>query len=154
MPKIILTRGIQGSGKSTWARKWVEENPTHRVRWNNDDFRRMLGPYWIPERENLVSMGLSDFLNKAMLLGYDIVIDNMNLSPKHWKFVQNQICNFNNEIACRNLEKSYILEFRDFLDISLEECIKRDSKRENPIGKEVITETYNKYKNVIEKIKR
>lgn len=154
MPKIILTRGIQGSGKSTWAKKWVEENPTHRVRWNNDDFRRMLGPYWILERENLVSVGLSDFLNKAMLFGYDIVIDNMNLSPKHWEFVQNQICNFNNEIACRNLEKSYILEFRDFLDISLEECIKRDSKRENPIGKEVITNTYNKYKDVIEKIKR
>lgn len=154
MPKIILTRGIQGSGKSTWAKKWVEENPTHRVRWNNDDFRRMLGPYWIPERENLVSVGLSDFLNKAMLFGYDIVIDNMNLSPKHWEFVQNQICNFNNEIACRNLEKSYILEFRDFLDISLEECIKRDSKRENPIGKEIITNTYNKHKDVIEKIKR
>ena len=27
MPKIILTRGIQGSGKSTWAKKWVEEDP-------------------------------------------------------------------------------------------------------------------------------
>lgn len=154
MLKIILTRGIQGSGKSTWAKKWVEEDPTHRVRWNNDDFRRMLGPYWIPARESLVSAGLSDFLNKAMLLGYDIVIDNMNLSPKHWDFIQNRICNFNNENACRNLEKSYTLEFRDFLDTSLEECIKRDSKRENPIGKEVIIETYNKYKDVIEKIKR
>ena len=50
MPKIILTRGIQGSGKSTWAKKWVEEDPEHRVRWNNDDFRKRLGPYWIPER--------------------------------------------------------------------------------------------------------
>lgn len=27
MSKIILTRGIQGSGKSTWAKKWVEEDP-------------------------------------------------------------------------------------------------------------------------------
>lgn len=87
MPKIILTRGIQGSGKSTWAKKWVEEDPTHRVRWNNDDYRKMLGPYWIPERENLVSAGKSDFLNKAMTLGYDIVIDNMNLNPKYWKYI-------------------------------------------------------------------
>lgn len=38
MPKIILTRGIQGSGKTTWAKKWTEEDPEHRVRWNNDDF--------------------------------------------------------------------------------------------------------------------
>ena len=29
MPKIILCRGIQGSGKSTWARKWVLEDPEH-----------------------------------------------------------------------------------------------------------------------------
>ena len=54
MPKIILTRGIQCSGKSTWTKKWVEEDPTHRVRWNNDDFRGMMGPYWIPEREELI----------------------------------------------------------------------------------------------------
>ena len=80
MPKIILTRGIQGSGKSTWAKKWVEEDPTHRVRWNNDDFRRMLGPYWIPEREYLVTESRSEFLSRAMLFGYDIVIDNMNLN--------------------------------------------------------------------------
>ena len=25
--KLILTRGIQGSGKTTWARQWVEEDP-------------------------------------------------------------------------------------------------------------------------------
>lgn len=41
--KIILTRGIQGSGKSTWAKKWCEEEPLKRIRWNNDDFRRMMG---------------------------------------------------------------------------------------------------------------
>ena len=25
MPKIILCRGIQGSGKTTWAKQWVLE---------------------------------------------------------------------------------------------------------------------------------
>ena len=50
MPKFIILQGIQGSGKSTFAKKWVEEDPIHRVRWNNDDCRRMCGPYWIPER--------------------------------------------------------------------------------------------------------
>lgn len=151
MPKIILTRGIQGSGKSTWAKKWVEEDPKHRARWNNDDFRRMLGPYWVPERENLVCTGMSDFLNKAMLFGYDIVIDNMNLSQKHWDFVQNRIDNFNNDGFSKVLEESYTLEFKDFFDVSLEECIERDSKRENPIGKEVIINTYYKYRGLIEK---
>ena len=43
MSKIILCRGIQGSGKTTWAKQWVLEDPEHRVRFNNDDIRNMLG---------------------------------------------------------------------------------------------------------------
>ena len=76
MPKIILCRGIQGSGKTTWAKKWAEEDPEHRVRWNNDDFRRMLGKYWVPKREVIVSSTELHFINDVMCYGYDIVIDN------------------------------------------------------------------------------
>lgn len=154
MPKIILTRGIQGSGKSTWAKKWVEEDPTHRVRWNNDEFRRMLGPYWAPEREHLVSESRLAFLSYAMLFGYDIVIDNMNLNDWNWGDVQRKIDNFNGCCFGLKPKKRYTLEFKDFFDVSLEECIERDSKRENPIGKKVITETYNKNKDIIEKLKK
>ena len=31
MPKIILCRGIPGSGKSVWSKKWVLEDSEHRV---------------------------------------------------------------------------------------------------------------------------
>ena len=84
--KLILTRGIQGSGKSTWAKAWVEEDSDHRIRFNNDDVRNMLGPYWIPNRENLVSEIKKQTIVNAMRLGYDIVIDNMNLNPKEIKY--------------------------------------------------------------------
>lgn len=154
MPKIILTRGIQGSGKSTWAKKWVEEDPIQRVRWNNDDFRRMLGPYWAPEREHLVSMSRLDFISYAMLFGYDIVIDNMNLNDWNWNDVQRKIDHFNGSCFGLKPKKRYTLEFKDFFDVSLEECIERDSKRENPIGEKVITKTYDKYKDIIEKLKK
>ena len=30
MPKIILCRGIQGSGKTTWAKQWALEDSEHR----------------------------------------------------------------------------------------------------------------------------
>lgn len=36
---LIICRGIQGSGKSTWAKQWCHEDPEHRVRFNNDDIR-------------------------------------------------------------------------------------------------------------------
>ena len=56
MPKIILCRGIQSSGKSVWAKAWALKDSEHRVRFNNDDIRNMLGEYWVPKREWLVEM--------------------------------------------------------------------------------------------------
>lgn len=46
MHKIILTVGIPASGKSTWAKQWVLEDPEHRIRFNQDDIRNMFGKYW------------------------------------------------------------------------------------------------------------
>lgn len=77
MAKIVSCKGIQGSGKTAWARQWVLEDPEHRVRFN--------------------------------------------------------------------------LEYKDFF-IPLEVCIERDSKRENPIGEEVIRKTYERYKSIIENV--
>lgn len=53
---LIICRGIQGSGKSTWAKQWCHEDPEHRVRFNNDDVRNMLGDYWVPSRENIETL--------------------------------------------------------------------------------------------------
>lgn len=41
MPKLIVIRGLQGSGKSTAARHWVAADPTRRVRVNVDGLRTM-----------------------------------------------------------------------------------------------------------------
>lgn len=40
--QLIICRGIQGSGESTWAKQWCHEDPEHRIRFNNDDIRNML----------------------------------------------------------------------------------------------------------------
>ena len=154
MRKIILCRGIQGSGKSTWSKQWVLEDPEHRVRFNNDDIRNMLGKYWVPSREKLVLNLKKLFIMSSMRAGYDIVIDNMNLNPKEVDFYKTCV-----EIHNQTVEElgkgykldlqEYELEFKDFF-IPLQECIERDSKRPNPIGEEVIKKTYEKYKDIIE----
>lgn len=112
-----------------------------------------MGPYWIPEREELIHRIMKEAIDNAMLFGYDIVIDNMNLNPKHWNYTQSRIYDFNHDCHIVSSEKQYTLEFKDFFDVSLEECIERDSKRENPIGEKVITETYDRYKDIIKKLK-
>ena len=157
MPKIILCRGIQGSGKTTWAKQWVLDDPEHRVRFNNDDIRNMLGKYWVPSREQLVSGLKVQFVRISMIMCYDIVIDNMNLNPKEVEFYKtfiethNQIVNKLDKETKLSFKDDYKykLEFKDFF-IPLQECIDRDSKRPNPIGEEVIRKTYEKYKDIIE----
>lgn len=150
MAKIILCRGIQGSGKTTWAKQWVLEDPEHRVRFNNDDIRNMLGKYWVPSREDLVKSLRSIFLLNSMSYGYDIVIDNMNLNPKELEYYNRVLDGWNNPegTVFDVVRPKYDLEFKNFF-IPLQECIERDSKRPNPIGEEVIRKTYEKYKDIL-----
>lgn len=140
MSKFIITQGIQGSGKSTFARKWVEEDPINRVRWNNDDCRRMCGSYWIPERESFITTIRNNFIHLAMINKKDIVIDDMNLNSKtivHYEKVVNE-----HNTYCDN---KYTIEYKQFFDVSVEECVRRDSFRDNPVGEQVICSTYKRY---------
>ena len=143
--KLILCRGIQGSGKTTWARQWVEEDPENRVRINNDDIRNMLGKYWVTSRENLVSSIKKNMAEEAINRGYNIVVDNMNLNPKEVLFWKDMV-------KMANMDPDgyqYEIEFKDFF-IPLEECIRRDAMRLNPIGEKVIRETWKRYKHFIQ----
>lgn len=142
--RIILCQGIQGSGKSTYARAWAQEYPETRVRWNNDDYRNLMGQYWVPSREKLVKSGREHFLRTAMQHGYDIIVDDMNLNPKTTEWYEAMVENWN-----YNSQIQYTLEYH-LCNTPLEVCIERDAKRPNPIGAKVITETYNRYKEYLE----
>lgn len=148
--KLIICRGIQGSGKSTWAKQWCHEDPENRIRFNNDDIRNMLGDYWVPSRENVVLDLKKSFLYSAMSYKYDIVIDNMNLNPKEIKFYEDLVEDWNNPkgIIPAVVRPEYKIEFKDFF-IPVEECIHRDAMRPNPIGEKVIRDTWKRYRDFI-----
>ena len=141
--KIIICQGIQGSGKSTWARKWAQEDPSHRVRWNNDDMRLLMGQYWVPSREPLLSNIRVLFMNTTMDYGFDIVIDDMNLNPHTTEYYEVLVQAYN-----ATHEDKYVIEYRLF-NTPLDVCIERDAKRKNPIGAKVLTDTYTKYEKLI-----
>ena len=140
MSKLVIMRGLPGSGKSTWAKAWVNEDPINRVRLNWDDMRNMMGPYWIPERENtgVLKELREKFLKHMMERNWDIVCDNMNLNPKEIEFYENIVKEFNED------GHPYTIEFKDFF-IPVEECIRRDAMRPNPIGEQVIRATWKRY---------
>lgn len=140
MSKLVIMRGLPGSGKSTWAKAWVNEDPINRVRLNWDDMRNMMGPYWIPERENtgILKELREKFLKHMMERNWDIVCDNMNLNPKEIEFYENIVKEFNED------GHPYTIEFKDFF-IPVEECIRRDAMRANPIGEKTIKSLFHKY---------
>ena len=92
-----------------------------------------------------------------MKRGYDVVIDNMNLNPKETEYYKLCVKAHNDIVegfrARGKLNPQddfkYEIEFKDF-KTPLQDCIDRDSKRPNPIGEEVIRNTYEKYKNILE----
>lgn len=151
MRKVIFCRGIQGSGKSTWAKEWVNENPEQRIRISWDDLRNMCGKYWVPNREHLITHASIMILEEAMVYGYDVVIDNMNLSEHSKKPFLNIIEKHNKYVNDSNnqLMYNYEIKYKDF-KTPIEVCIERDYKRENPIGAQIITSTYNRYKDFYE----
>lgn len=147
--KVIILRGLQGSGKSTWAKQWVNEDPEHRVRFNRDDIRNMLGKYWVPSREEFINQIYWGYLSSATALGYNIVIDNMNLDEKYLKEVKDFVERTNEWLKQSQMDVQYEIEVKDFFHIPLSVCIERDAQRENPIGEKVIRNTFNKYKDKI-----
>lgn len=140
MSKLVIMRGLPGSGKSTWAKAWVNEDPINRVRLNWDDMRNMMGPYWVPERENtgVLKELREKFLKHMMERNWDIVCDNMNLNPKEIEFYKNIVEEFTKD------GHPYTIEFKDFF-IPVEECIRRDAMRTNPIGEKTIKLLFHKY---------
>lgn len=143
--KLIICRGIQGSGKSTWAKQWCHEDPEHRIRFNNDDIRNMLGDYWVPNREKVVTATYNTVLAYSMEKGYNIVVDNMNLNPKTCTELEKMVKDFNENYT---YDWKYEVEYKDFF-IPVEECIRRDAMRPNPIGEKVIKQTWRRYRNFI-----
>lgn len=136
MSKLIICRGLPASGKSTWAKQWVLEDPEHRVRINQDDIRLMLGKYWVPSREKLVQEIQFDAIIEALCRKFDVVIDNTNLNKKVLEKFDRLIKTF----------EDYEIEYKDFFDTPLSVCIERDKNRELQVTEKVIRGFYNNYK--------
>lgn len=136
MSKLIITRGLPASGKSTWAKQWVLEDPEHRVRINQDDIRLMLGKYWVPSREKLVQEIQFDAIIEALSREFDVVIDNTNLNNKVLDQFNRLIKTF----------EDYEIEYKDFFDTPLSVCIERDKNRDLQVTEKVIRSFYNNYK--------
>ena len=133
--QIVLTIGLPASGKSTWAKEIIKQNSNVKEI-NRDELRMELfnSLELDKEQEKCVSMIQDERANFALKQGQSIIISDMNLNiltREKWKQLSQQ--------------HKVILSYKSFLDVSLEECITRDSKRIKQVGEEVLKEIYNHY---------
>jgi len=139
MKKIIMLKGLPGSGKTTYSKELVSKG---YKRINKDDLRNMLdnGLYNISNEVNIVKV--RDLMVEYFVsIDKNIVLDDCNFNPWHEKDIK-RIVEFNNEDPLR-------ISFYEFeikhIDTDLETCVKRDSLREKPVGEDNIRKMYTEF---------
>lgn len=138
MQKIIMTKGLPASGKSTWAKEMCAQG---YKRVNKDDLRAMVdNGKWSKSNEKFI-LEMRDFMvRSALKQGHSIIVDDTNLDDSHIKTMNGIALEFgreNNTVVA--------VEIKDFTDVPLEVCLARDAQRPNPVGRKVILGMYKKF---------
>lgn len=138
--KIIFTRGVSASGKTVWTEQFVKDNPNY-VNINRDDIRAALfcngeldwSRYKFTRgNEKRVTEVQEQLIYDAVVDGKSIIISDTNLHDKYiGRILTSQ----------GTLLDNYEVEYKWF-EIDLLEALKRDARRSNGVGYEVITKQY------------
>lgn len=126
MTKLLITRGLPASGKTTKAREWVAVDPVRRARVNRDDIRAQLhDSAYIKQSDDAAGtertiQAVRDATITALLKrGIDVISDDTNLPTR----------------TARDLRRLAMLagaefEVWDLTDVPYEECLRRNNARE------------------------
>ncbi|GAA3276468.1 AAA family ATPase [Dactylosporangium vinaceum] len=134
---LTITRGLPASGKTTWAK----EQP-HLTRVNRDDLRRMMHGGRVADEqqrgraEREVTVAHHAAVEALLRAGASVVCDDTNLRSR----VVREFA----EIAARCGAHFTV---RDFTDVPVEECIRRDAQRtgDGHVGEEAIRSMHQRY---------
>jgi predicted kinase len=134
MKKVLILLGLPASGKSTFANNLLLKNPGSWVRSNKDLLREMAhASHWSKANEKFIVKLRDQIILMALEDGKHVVVDDTNFG-RHIDHI-------------RELVKGLAtVEINDsFLQVPVEECIRRDLLRSRSVGKDVIMEMYRKF---------
>lgn len=123
-PTVYVTQGLPGSGKSTYAKS------IDALRVSLDDLRLMMGwngpESWSRSKEDVAIEAMMSLVEAAVDEQQDVIVDNTHLHARLPGILRRRVGGRANFVV------------KSFKDVSLEECIKRDSYRESPVGEAAI----------------
>lgn len=141
--KIILTKGLPASGKTTWSKQFIAERNTdygeYWKRVNKDDLRAMLdNSVWGNKAEKIIIDLRDNIIAMLLARGCSIVIDDTNLNPIHEKHIRDT---FEGDLV----KDKVVVEIKDFTEVPLEKCLERDRHRPNYVGEAAIKKMWRLY---------
>lgn len=133
--EVIVTRGIPGAGKTTWAVKWVDADE-NRARINRDDLRlSIFNKTWLaPEDEAVLDRIELHLLTRLLGAGKSVVLDATGLNEGRIEGYRQMVYPFGLE-----------LKHCDF-PISLDLALERNEKRVVPVPENIVRGMHDKVK--------
>jgi predicted kinase len=134
--QIIVTIGVPASGKSTWSKEFVKENPSY-VKVERDDFRYGMKDISIGDKqfENFITELQFKAIHIALNNKYNVIVSDTNCNGKYLKILLEEF-KYKADVTLK------------FFDTDLETCYARDVNRERSVGKNVIDRMFKGFKNV------
>lgn len=136
--KLTITRGIPGSGKTSWAKDQQNSTDEWTVLVSRDDFRGMLYNASHGKLSHIAEKMITDMeaevVHEALVAGHNVIEHSMNLRSSYvraWK-----------ELAQRAGAE---FEIKDFTNVPLSTCVERDAARVHSVGAEVIKDIYTRF---------
>lgn len=129
---LILTHGIAGSGKSTWAQKMIAAKPDSTVSINRDDLRfEVFGEdyFQAPSKpqERIIDRIQTERVVRALREGKIVIVDDTNIKPwVIWRLVSAGLF----EVGL-DLERIH----QKYFDVPLEVIHKQNNKRAKEGGR-------------------
>lgn len=128
MAHLVLLRGLPASGKTTFARNWVAQDPQKRVRVNRDDLRFMNYGFYHGltfDQEQDITRQEHSLVRSALKAGKDVIVDATNLKLK-----------FARAFADIAVEMGAEFHVAD-MEAGVNECVSNDYTRGNAGGRHV-----------------
>ncbi len=132
-PTLEVLQGLPASGKTTHARKLVEQGNWIRV--NKDDLRKMMdNSVHTDSNEKRVLRIRNQIIIDALASQKNVVVDDTNFAPYHLRDLS---------ALAQQMEAKFHVTF---IDTPLEDCLMRNDERgDDAVPTEVILDMYKKY---------